>query len=32
MTEKELHEAVYCAAEISKELTIILDERGQGFI
>lgn len=29
MTEKEYHEAVYYAAEISEELTMMLDERGQ---
>ena len=29
MTDKEYHEAVHCAAEISKVLTLILDECGQ---
>ena len=29
MTEKEYHEAIYRAAEISKELTLMLNERGQ---
>ena len=29
MTEKEYHEAIYRAAEISKELTMLLGECGQ---
>ena len=29
MTEAEYHDAFYYASEISKELTMLLDERGQ---
>ena len=29
MTEQEYHEAIYYAAEISRELTMLLSERGQ---